>query len=126
MTGMVADLTVDDKAMRKAAGAGYSTATDLADWLVRVLGLPFREAHEVTGRIVAAAESKGVALRKAAACRDAGGGAGNHRGGLYRAGSQAIGESRTSHGGTAPKNVRREARKWLKRLTREENRGGTG
>ena len=50
--------------MRAAAGAGFSTATDLADWLVRVLGLPFREAHHVTGRIVAAAEAKGVTLEK--------------------------------------------------------------
>ena len=50
--------------MRAAAGGGYSTATDLADWLVRALGLPFREAHHVTGRIVAAAEARGVALDK--------------------------------------------------------------
>ena len=50
--------------MREAAGEGYSTATDLADWLVRTLKLPFREAHHVTGRIVAAAAEPGVALDK--------------------------------------------------------------
>ena len=120
VTGMVADLTVNEKAMRKAAGAAYSTATDLADWLVRALGLPFREAHEATGRIVAAAEAKGLLLEK-----------------LPLADMQAIEpristevyavlgprqsvKSRTSHGGTAPENVRREARKWLKRLTKRD------
>ena len=48
--------------MRKAAMKGYTTATDLADWLVRELGLPFREAHHVTGRLVSLAEGKGVIL----------------------------------------------------------------
>src|SRR5271167_4968005 len=55
MTGMVGDLTPDAKRMKAAAGAGYATATDLADWLVRKLGMPFREAHHVTGRIVGVA-----------------------------------------------------------------------
>src|SRR5690606_8490404 len=55
MTGMVGDMEVNAAAMRKAAGAGFSTATDLADWLVREAGLPFREAHHVTGRAVALA-----------------------------------------------------------------------
>ena len=50
MTGMVGDMTIDTAAMKRAAGTGFSTATDLADWLVRALGLPFREAHHVTGR----------------------------------------------------------------------------
>jgi hypothetical protein len=58
MTGMVADMTVNEQAMKKAAGAGYSTATDLADWLVRDAGLPFREAHHVTGRAVALADQR--------------------------------------------------------------------
>ena len=62
MTGMVGDMTVDAAAMKKAAGSGYSTATDLADWLVREAGLPFREAHHVTGRAVALAEAKKMAL----------------------------------------------------------------
>src|SRR5690606_22176372 len=55
MTGMIADLEPDADAMKAAAGSGYSTATDLADWLVRELKLPFREAHHVSGRIVARA-----------------------------------------------------------------------
>ena len=50
--------------MKAAAGAGYSTATDLADWLVRTLKMPFREAHHITGRIVAAAEQAGVSLEE--------------------------------------------------------------
>jgi argininosuccinate lyase len=62
MTGMVADMTVNEAKMKAAAGSGYSTATDLADWLVRTVGLPFREAHHVTGRVVALAESKACDL----------------------------------------------------------------
>src|SRR3954471_6788160 len=64
MTGMVHDMQPDAARMKAAAGAGYSTATDLADWLVRTLKMPFREAHHVTGRIVAAAEAAGVSLEK--------------------------------------------------------------
>ena len=67
MTGMVEDLEPDVKAMKRAAASGHSTATDLADWLVLNLGLPFREAHHVTGRIVALAESKRLRPQKAAA-----------------------------------------------------------
>jgi argininosuccinate lyase len=52
IAGMTRDMSANRARMRKAAGAGYATATDLADWLVRALGLPFREAHHVTGRIV--------------------------------------------------------------------------
>lgn len=62
MTGMVRDLQVNVGAMRRAAAQGFSTATDLADWLVRVLGLPFREAHHLTGRLVKLAEEKGCDL----------------------------------------------------------------
>src|SRR5918999_253332 len=62
MTGMVRDMIPDVDAMRAAAGSGYATATDLADWLVREAGLPFRDAHHVTGRIVAEAAERGVAL----------------------------------------------------------------
>ena len=64
MTGMVRDIEPDVARMRQAAGDGFSTATDLADWLVRTLKLPFREAHHVTGRIVAKAAEAGVALDK--------------------------------------------------------------
>src|SRR5690606_30108958 len=62
MTGMIEGMEVDAAAMRRAAGAGHSTATDLADWLVRELGLPFGEAHHVTGRAVALAESRRLSL----------------------------------------------------------------
>ena len=62
IAGMVRDLTPDTARMRDFAGSGFATATDLADWLVRVLQLPFRTAHHVTGRLVARAEAKGVDL----------------------------------------------------------------
>jgi dihydrolipoamide dehydrogenase len=62
MTGMVRDIEPDVARMRQAAAEGFSTATDLADWLTRTLKLPFREAHHVTGRIVAKAAAAGVAL----------------------------------------------------------------
>jgi argininosuccinate lyase len=62
MTGMIRDLEANAPAMRAAADTGFATATDMADWLVRVAGLAFREAHHVTGQIVARAEPQGVAL----------------------------------------------------------------
>ncbi|MBN9072603.1 MAG: argininosuccinate lyase [Rhizobiales bacterium] len=118
MTGMMGDLTVNAAAMKKAAGSGYATATDLADWLVRTLGLPFREAHHVTGRAVALAERNGVALDR-----------------LPLADLQAIHpgitadvfsvltvqksvNSRKSLGGTAPAEVKRQIRYWKKRLAK--------
>ena len=122
-TGMVSDMTINAAAMRKAAGAGFSTATDLADWLVREAGLPFREAHHVTGRAVALAESRGKGLDKLS-LED------------LRAIHPAVDEgvfsvlsvpnsvkSRTSFGGTAPAEVRRQIRYWRKRLKRDA-RGG--
>ncbi|HET8726564.1 MAG TPA: argininosuccinate lyase [Alphaproteobacteria bacterium] len=63
MAGMVGDMTANEDAMRRAAEAGFPTATDLADWLVRVLDMPFRDAHHVTGRAVRAAEEKGCGLK---------------------------------------------------------------
>jgi argininosuccinate lyase len=60
--GMVRDLTVDAEAMRRVAASGFSTATDLADWLTRVLGMPFRAAHHITGALVKRAEALGCAL----------------------------------------------------------------
>ncbi len=116
MTGMVGDMTPNERVMLKAAGAGYSTATDLADWLVRVLGLPFRSAHEVSGRIVAAAEAKGVTLEKLPleAMQAVEPRIGQE---IYAVlGPRQSVKSRTSYGGTAPANVRREARRWLKKL----------
>src|SRR5437588_6578449 len=64
MTGMVRDMTASTVRMRDAAGEGYSTATDLADWLVRMIGMPFREAHRVTGQIVAQAAAAKVPLHE--------------------------------------------------------------
>ena len=64
MTGMVRDMEPDAERMKVAAGAGYATATDLADWLVRTLKLPFREAHHITGRIVAKAAETDLPLHK--------------------------------------------------------------
>ena len=96
MTGMVRDMAPDVARMRQAAGEGYSTATDLADWLVRRLNLPFRQAHRITGKIVAKAAEAGVAARQAAAQDHAGGRAQNHRqdhqGGVCRAVGRKVGE----------------------------------
>ena len=102
--------------MKAAAGEGFATATDLADWLVRVLGMPFRQAHHITGRIVAAAEKAGLRLEQMPLAE------------MQRVESSIAKEvfsvlsvdrsvrSRTSYGGTAPANVAREAKKWLQRL----------
>ncbi len=116
MTGMVTTLTVNEKSMRAAASRGFSTATDLADWLVRALGLPFRQAHHATGALVAKAEKKGVDLD-----------------GLTLADMQEVEPgitdevysvlgvdnsvaSRTSFGGTAPGNIRAAVRRWRDEL----------
>jgi argininosuccinate lyase len=116
MTGMVRDMAPDAARMKAAAGQGYSTATDLADWLVRALEMPFREAHHVTGRIVAAAEQRGVALES-----------------LPLSAMQEVEPritkevfkvlsvecsvaSRVSLGGTAPRNVAGQAQRWASRL----------
>jgi argininosuccinate lyase len=124
MTGMVRDMEPDVARMKKAAGTGYATATDLADYLVRKLGMPFREAHHVTGRIVAAAEKAGVALSRLPLTtmqeieprieEDA----------RSILSPERSVRSRSSFGGTAPANVRREARKWLKRLEKANPAGG--
>src|SRR5215217_2929858 len=118
-TGMVRDMEPDAKTMKRAAGAGYATATDLADWLVRVLGLPFREAHHVTGRIVALAAERKVGLEKLALA--------DLQGLEPRITEEVFGvlgveksvRSRTSYGGTAPANVRKQAKRWLVRLQKE-------
>lgn len=116
MTGMIADLEPNEDRLRDAAGGGFSTATDIADWLVRVLNLPFRDAHHVTGSIVAMAEKQGKTLDQ-----------------LSLEDMQTIEskitkdifdvlsvensvKSRKSYGGTAPTAVRKMARKWIKAL----------
>jgi argininosuccinate lyase len=114
--GMTRDLAVDEKKMKAAAGEGYSTATDLADWLVQKLNIPFREAHHITGAIVAQAASAGVALHRLPI---------DEMQKIERRITDDVfsvlsvtksAASRTSYGGTAPKNVRIQARRWLKKL----------
>src|SRR5204863_9018435 len=123
MTGMVADLVPDEARMKAAAGEGYATATDLADWLVRTLKMPFREAHHITGRIVASAADKGVALHELPLkamqevepkiTAEA----------LKVLSVESSVKSRTSFGGTAPKNVAAQAKAWLKRLEKQQKLG---
>jgi len=116
MTKMVRDMTPDVAAMANAAGAGYSTATDLADWLVRTLKLPFRDAHHVTGRIVAAAAEAGVALDKLPlkAMQAVEPRITKAVYGVLSVGNSV--KSRKAYGGTAPQNVRAQAKRWLKLL----------
>ena len=119
---MVRDMTPDVERMRAAASSGYSTATDIADWLVRRLGMPFRQAHHVTGRIVALAASRGAELEQLsledlrtidpAFEQDA----------LDILAVEKSVASRTSFGGTAPRNVETQAEAWLARL-RDDRRG---
>ncbi len=118
MTGMVGDIQVNEVAMKKAAGSGYSTATDLADWLVRTLGLPFREAHHVTGRAVALAESKKVGLEKLTLedLRSIHDGITDDIFSVLSVQNSV--KSRTSFGGTAPAEVRRQIRYWKKRIAK--------
>ena len=92
MTGMVRDMTPDVARMRKAAGEGYSTATDLADWLVRTLKMPFREAHHVTGRIVAAGGGRKCSAAPVAARRHAGDREAHHQGRVRGALGRQFGE----------------------------------
>ncbi|WP_298283693.1 argininosuccinate lyase [Acidocella sp.] len=116
-TGMVADLKADEARMAALAGSGFSTATDLADWLVRVLKMPFRDAHHVTGRIVRLAEAQGIdiaALPLAEMQSVEPRITGEIFGVLTIEASVA---SRTSYGGTAPANVAAQAALWLERLT---------
>jgi argininosuccinate lyase len=116
MTGMVRDMQPDVARMREAAGEGYATATDLADWLTRTLKLPFREAHHLTGQIVAEAAKANVPLDKlplpvmqAVEPRITKA--------VYGVLSvEASVKSRDVYGGTAPKNVRAAAKRWLRRL----------
>ncbi len=116
MTGMVAEADFRTERMRQAAELGYATATDLADWLVREAGLPFREAHHVTGAAVKLAEGKGVAL-DALSLADLQAIDGRIGEGVFGALSvEASVAARKSHGGTAPEQVRKrvaEARRAL-------------
>ena len=117
MTGMVGDMKANHERMRVSAAAGFSTATDIADWLVRELNIPFRDAHHITGQIVALAESKNCGLE-----------------GLTIEDFKTVDEridsrvhkvltveasvaARKSYGGTAPVNVLIQAARWKTELT---------
>ena len=112
MTGMIGDLTVNRDRLEAAASSGFSTATDLADWLVREAGLPFRDAHHATGALVAAAEARGVdlpdlSLAEMQAVNPA----------ITDAVYDVLGvhnsvASRMSYGGTAPDQVRAQVKRW--------------
>ena len=120
MTGMVEDLTVNKERLRASANAGFSTATDIADWLVKQLNIPFREAHHITGQIVALAEQKSMTLDgltiedfKFV----------DHRidSRIHKVLSvEASVASRKSYGGTAPENVLAQAARWKEALTGEK------
>jgi argininosuccinate lyase len=116
IAGMIADLEPKLERMAAAAGAGYSTATDLADWLVRELDLPFREAHHITGAAVREAESRGCELAELPIETLTS----LHPGitsGVYQVLSpKASVASRTSYGGTAPAQVRVQIQRWKERL----------
>jgi argininosuccinate lyase len=120
MTGMIGDLEPETARMKKAAGEGYATATDLADWMVRTLKIPFREAHHLTGRIVAKAAETGVALHRLplAAMREIEPRISDDVFGVLSVDRSV--KSRSSFGGTAPKNVRAQAKKWLRKLQKEK------
>ena len=116
IAGMVRDMTPVLERMRALAGSGFSTATDLADWLVRVLKLPFRDAHQFTGRLVAMAEQKGVDLAdlSLAEMRSVHDGITENVFTVLTVDASVA--SRTSFGGTAPANVAKEAARWLAAL----------
>jgi argininosuccinate lyase len=116
MSGMMSDIAINTNAMKRAAGTGYSTATDLADWLVRELGMPFREAHHVTGRAVALAEQRRTSLDKLPleALQEINP---SITEGVYSVLTVAASvRSRTSFGGTAPANVRKQIAWWRRKL----------
>jgi argininosuccinate lyase len=115
---MVRDMKPDAARMKAAAGQGYSTATDLADWLVRTLGLPFREAHHVTGRAVALAEARKTTLAKLSLDELQALHPGITRDLFSVLSVDSSVKSRRSFGGTAPAEVRRQVRYWKKRLAR--------
>jgi argininosuccinate lyase len=116
MTGMVGDMTANREVLASAAASGFSTATDLADWLVRRLNLPFREAHHVTGTLVALAESKGcdlpdLTITEMKSVHD----------GITQEVYSVLGvensvRSRTSYGGTSPLRVVEQIARWKSEL----------
>ncbi|MEM6407834.1 MAG: argininosuccinate lyase [Pseudomonadota bacterium] len=116
MTGMVSDMTANKDALEKAAASGFSTATDLADWLVRALDMPFRDAHHVTGSLVKIAEDQGCDLPDLtlAQMQAVHGAITEEVFGVL--GVQNSVASRTSYGGTAPAQVRAQVARWKETL----------
>ncbi len=112
MTGMVSDMTAQKDTLKAAAASGFSTATDLADWLVRALGLPFREAHHITGRLVALAEGKGCDLPDLTLAEMQSAHAGITHEVYSVLGVENSVRSRQSYGGTAPDQVRAQIARW--------------
>jgi argininosuccinate lyase len=117
MTGMVTDMTANRTSLALAAGSGFSTATDLADWLVRVLGLPFRDAHHITGSLVAQAESKGCDLPDLSLEDMQTAHAGITSDVFDVLGVENSVNSRVSYGGTAPVRVREQVARWKELLS---------
>ena len=112
MEGMVKDMTANCDSLKAAAGSGFSTATDLADWLVRVLGMPFRDAHHVTGTLVALAESKDCDLPDLT-LEDMKSAHEHITAEVFDVlGVQNSVDSRMSYGGTAPAQVRIQVQRW--------------
>ncbi|WP_068084176.1 argininosuccinate lyase [Polycladidibacter stylochi] len=117
MTGMIRDLEPNTDVLKQAAGSGYSTATDLADWCVRVLGMPFRNAHHVTGAIVKLAVDKGVELHELT-LEEMQGVEPQITNDIYNVLTvENSVRSRVSYGGTSPQNVQEQAARWLKELS---------
>ena len=116
MTGMVDKMTANRDVLAVAAASGFSTATDLADWLVRSLGLPFRDAHHVTGSLVKLAEDKGCDLPDLSLAEMQGVHAGITTDVFTVLGVENSVRSRQSYGGTAPDQVRAQIARWKERL----------
>ncbi|GBR24976.1 argininosuccinate lyase [Gluconobacter japonicus] len=116
MDGMIRDLKPNETRMREVAGMGFSTATDLADWLVRELRVPFRTAHHVTGRLVGLAEQRGCDLADLSLEDMQAVEPGINAGIFDVLTVESSLASRTSLGGTAPSNVRQQAQVWLEKL----------
>lgn len=112
MTGMVSDMTANRDSLKVAAASGFSTATDLADWLVRALGMPFRDAHHVTGSLVAMAEVQGCDLTNLTLAQMQSVHAEISNDVFEVLGVENSVASRVSYGGTAPAQVRAQIARW--------------
>lgn len=120
MAGMMEKMGIDAQRMQDAAGAGFSTATDLADWLVRELNIPFRDAHHITGALVALAETQKCGLEALSLADMQAVDARITQEVFSVLGVENSVASRTSFGGTAPENVKKAASHWLNQLKKED------